>query len=147
MQQRTLQIEDRLIYCYEDGSIEFIAGSGKFRRLYRTFGSINKNGYMQIKMNFHGKQKTLQVHRLICQAFYENPENKKEVDHINRNRSDNRVENLRWVTSSENASNTIRVDRGLEKYGIRECVDKKAYRKAYNKYYWSRYRSKKKTAK
>ena len=45
------------------------------------------------------------IHRLMALAFIPNPENKQEVDHINRIRHDNRVENLRWATRSENQSN------------------------------------------
>lgn len=50
-----------------------------------------------------GKNKT--VHRLIALTYIENPENKAEVDHINRNRFDNSVDNLRWATSEENHRN------------------------------------------
>jgi hypothetical protein len=46
------------------------------------------------------------IHRLVALAFIPNHENKRVVDHINRNRTDNRVENLRWVTHSENKVNT-----------------------------------------
>ena len=45
------------------------------------------------------------VHRLIALAFIPNPNNYPEVDHINQNKLDNRVENLRWVTKSMNAIN------------------------------------------
>ena len=53
-----------------------------------------------------GKSVWRLTHRLIAQTFCDNPDNKPEVDHINRNSKDNRPENLRWVTRMENAQNT-----------------------------------------
>ena len=47
------------------------------------------------------------LHKIVAELFIPNPENKPEIDHINGNKSDNRVENLRWVTHSENMNNTI----------------------------------------
>lgn len=62
---------------------------------------------MQAPLWKDNKGHNLYVHRLVTQAFIPNPENKPEVDHINAVRDDNRVENLRWVTSTENRINPI----------------------------------------
>lgn len=68
---------------------------------------VNKHGYLQKTLVNENGRKTWDIHRLVALTFIPNPENKPCVDHINTNRTDNRVENLRWVTYSENASNPI----------------------------------------
>ena len=51
------------------------------------------------------------MHRLIAKTFIENPNNKPCIDHINTIKTDNRVENLRWVTNEENMNNPITLKR------------------------------------
>lgn len=63
-----------------------------------------------------GKKATERVHRLVAQMFIPNPNNLLYVDHINRISTDNRVENLRWVSAMENSLNTCR--HFTEIYGI-----------------------------
>lgn len=65
----------------------------------------NGHGYLKVDLYKNGKPKTSRVNRLVLEAFVPNPEGKPEVDHINGDRTDNRVENLRWVTSRENMEN------------------------------------------
>ena len=63
--------------------------------------------YLLVSLNRMGKKYTKNIHRLVAEAFIPNPDNKPCVDHINTIRTDNRVENLRWVTESENMNNPL----------------------------------------
>ena len=85
--------EDYLIY--PDGRV----WSKRSDRFIKEFSY--DTGYKYVYMN----DKKKKVHRLIAEHYVPNPENKPQVDHINRNRKDNRIENLRWVTHQENQEN------------------------------------------
>ena len=62
-------------------------------------------GYYRIGLSKNKKEKIFSLHRLIAKAYIPNPDNKPVIDHINRNKEDNRIENLRWATRSENQRN------------------------------------------
>ena len=61
---------------------------------------LGTSGYLQVMLG--RKTVPLYVHRLVAEAFIFNPNDYPQVDHINGKKTDNRVENLRWVTVSEN---------------------------------------------
>lgn len=63
-------------------------------------------GYRQINLYKESTRYTRKVYRLVMDAFNPNIENKPQIDHINRIRDDDRVENLRWVTARENVRNS-----------------------------------------
>ena len=103
-----------------------IQGSNKsdFRYGYTRGCLDNKRGYYVIRI----KGRLFQVHRLVCESFHTNPENKPTVDHINRIRTDNRVCNLRWATRHEQNENSGIVLNRMD-YGVRRCEDKNQYNK------------------
>lgn len=82
---------------------------------YWTKGGLNNQGYRRIRIN----NITYLVHRIIAETFLENPDNKPQIDHIDRDPSNNDVSNLRWVTASENCRN--RHKRYLRPIGKRKC--------------------------
>ncbi len=64
-------------------------------------------GYWRVCLSKSNQKFQRGIHRLVAENFIENTNDKNEIDHINRIRTDNRIENLRWVTRSENNSNRI----------------------------------------
>lgn len=90
------------------------------------------NGYPTTKIN----KKTTLIHRLLALAFIPNPENKQLIDHIDRNRSNNNLSNLRWATRDENNNNKINSPCNLSDEENRQRILKrKAYVKHYNRVY------------
>ena len=67
-------------------------------------GRLSKNGYLQVSIKIDATQKFCNryIHRLVALHFIQNPNNKREVNHIDGNKENNTLSNLEWVTSSEN---------------------------------------------
>ena len=73
--------------------------------------SMDKDGYLLVNLCAGGKRKTFKVHRLVCEAFHENPDNKPQVNHINEIKTDNRACNLEWCTCKQNVNHGSRNER------------------------------------
>ena len=86
--------------------------NGKKRFFKGKIKTPHDNGTGYFAYQIDGK--TEYIHRLVAQTFLPNTENKKEVDHIDGNKSNNNIENLRWVTRSENLRNPVTYPRMSE---------------------------------
>lgn len=93
-----------------EGRIKSLGGD-RYKAIRILNGNISEQGYNRVNLFKDGKPKTFNIHRLVAEAFIPNPENKPCIDHCNTIRNDNRVENLKWCTYSENIQNPITIKR------------------------------------
>lgn len=87
----------------------------KVMKLNSTFG-----GYLQVSLRKNGTRKNVRVHRLVAEYFIPNPDNKPEVNHKNRDVSDNSVDNLEWCTPKENMKH-LEINFGFD-YGRKKVL-------------------------
>lgn len=111
---------------YPDGKVQ-----NKKSKRY-LLPQTGRHGYLEIGLCKDGNRKLFLVHRLVGTHYIPNPENKICLDHINRDKTDNRVENLRWATYSENGQN--REVSKNNKLGIKNIH----YDKSRDRYYYQK---------
>ena len=63
---------------------------------------LTNRGYLTVGFWMDGKKKRVSIHRLVAQAFLQNPDNLTEVNHINGCKTDNNLNNLEWISGSAN---------------------------------------------
>lgn len=92
---------------------KFINKIGRERYVKECFlkPGADRGGYLRVGLCDGEKRKTFKVHRLVCEAFHENPDNKPQVNHINEIKTDNRASNLEWATARENSNFGTRNER------------------------------------
>lgn len=67
----------------------------------------NASGYCYISLSNNKIKKNYYIHRIVAEHFIENNLNKEQVNHKNKKRDDNRIENLEWVSKSENMKHAM----------------------------------------
>ena len=72
-----------------------------------------KNGYVYVYLCNNGRNKNARLHRLVAETFIPNPENKPQVNHIDGDKTNNKINNLEWCNQSENEKHAYRT--GLAK--------------------------------
>ena len=84
----------------------------------RIMSQSVSRGYPKVELSAaDGSRRSIPVHRLVCAAFYDNPEDKRCVNHIDGDKANNHVSNLEWATHSENEKHAYRI-------GLKASTDK-----------------------
>jgi hypothetical protein len=94
-------------------SLSHVNYLGRLRQECILGNRLSDRGYHTAVLYNNGKSKSFRVHRLVANAFIENPNNKPHVNHIDGVKSNNLVSNLEWVTISENQKHAFKT--GLNK--------------------------------
>ena len=88
-------------------SLDRIVKTKKGKRTYKGTvlkPNVGTNGYYYVGLSKNGKSKTYYIHKVVTDTFLENPNNLSDVDHINGNKLDNRLENLQYLSHFDNSS-------------------------------------------
>lgn len=81
----------------------------KYTRKSKIIKPQSRNGYLRVRISLNGVKSTHTVHRLVAEAFIDNPLNKTEVNHIDEDKLNNHVSNLEWTTPKENVRHSFRL--------------------------------------
>jgi len=91
-----------------------VSNLGNVRRLWQKSKKnrslkIRKDGYIEVDLWKNGKSKFIRIHILVAQSFIENINNLKYINHIDGDKSNNKVENLEWCTQSHNRLHATKI--------------------------------------
>jgi hypothetical protein len=117
---------------YQVSSLGRIRSLGVKARVLKQFP--NKN-WPYLYVRFTPYNKTFRSHRLVAKAFIPNPYNLPEVNHLNGDKQDNRVDNLQWVSSSDNSLHSYRTGLHKPSYGNSRLTKEDVFEIRCLKYY------------
>jgi hypothetical protein len=111
--------------CYQvntDGEVRSLDRKIETRKGVRTYKgkiltpNIGTNGYYYVILSYKGINETAYIHKLVANTFLTNPNNLSDVDHINGNKLDNRVDNLQYLNHFDNASKSNKGENRYDKH-------------------------------
>ena len=83
-------------FILEDGKV-YNSKTGRYLK-----PSVAPSGYCRVNLSKNGQIKTFYIHRLVAEYYIPNPNKYKEVNHIDENKSNNKIDNLEWVEHKTN---------------------------------------------
>jgi len=109
MKWKSIENYEGIYEISENGDVKRIASTNNQYGINHILKHNIINGYAHVQLHKNSKAKSMRVHRLVCNAFKENLENKPHVNHIDGNKLNNHMSNLEWCTPSENEFHKHRV--------------------------------------
>lgn len=123
MNNNLKQYQQTDYYVNEQGEI-FSNKSGELKKMATT---INNKGYQCVNLYIDGKKFTKKLHRMILETFRPNDDDSLQTNHIDGNKLNNNIQNLEWVTGSENMKhafeNNLKEPQKGEKNGMAKLTE------------------------